>query len=281
MVCTTSSEGSAFSSDVLALRYQPSPRRPLPLRRNIAGRPVWEPPVLDYSDLIEKEYEQKRKAMLRYYRNDVAMATAWLDLHDEDSLLYMYADSVLDELSRASSDRDEVRVQFFAQLNREIAWSEYEVDDIVKYNDNDMNLQLERRLDGTYGVIRLFDGQEYEVEDYLEEIDPDSDPVSEVGGYVLTSSTDIGSGTSGRRDEDGAEQSPADTPTSTTEPIDQADDHILDSRSAVEELELAFLSPPTSTPHNPAPNTPPPSSIDESQDADEASTQMDLLSLWW
>ena len=73
----------------------PAPRCSLPQSRNIAGRPVWEPPVLDYEHLIGEEYEHKRKAILKYYRNDVAMTTDWLDTDTEYNLLLMYLRSML------------------------------------------------------------------------------------------------------------------------------------------------------------------------------------------
>ena len=41
------------------------PRQPFPEGRYPNGRPVWEPPILDYSKLIDDEYENKREAVLK------------------------------------------------------------------------------------------------------------------------------------------------------------------------------------------------------------------------
>lgn len=54
------------------------PRIPLPRQSNADGRPVWEPPIFDYTDLIGEEYDQKRKAV-QEYTNDVAKTTDFLD----------------------------------------------------------------------------------------------------------------------------------------------------------------------------------------------------------
>ena len=64
----------------IPIYYAPEPRRPLPQARNRAGRSVWEPPILDYSDLIGEEYEQKRKTLLKYFRDDVVKTTAYMDV---------------------------------------------------------------------------------------------------------------------------------------------------------------------------------------------------------
>ena len=67
-------------------------RPPLAESRNIDGRPVWEPPVLAYTELIDEDYDKKREAALRYTSNDVAKATVILDTVTELELLVMYHD---------------------------------------------------------------------------------------------------------------------------------------------------------------------------------------------
>lgn len=54
-------------------------RRALPENGNVEGRPVWEPPMLNYSHLIDEEYEQKRGAVLEYFSNDVTKTTSFMD----------------------------------------------------------------------------------------------------------------------------------------------------------------------------------------------------------
>lgn len=65
------------------------PRIPLPRQPNADGRPVWEPPIFDYTDLIGEEYDQKRKTV-QEYTNDVAKTTDFLDADIEVELLQMY-----------------------------------------------------------------------------------------------------------------------------------------------------------------------------------------------
>lgn len=49
--------------------------RDLPQTPNADGRPVWEPPVLNFTYLIGEEYEKKAEAVMKHYRNDAAKAT--------------------------------------------------------------------------------------------------------------------------------------------------------------------------------------------------------------
>lgn len=66
-------------------------RRGLPDAPNVDGRPIWEPPILDYSHLIDSEhgqpYTKQREAVLAFTGQDVARATAILDQHEESELL--------------------------------------------------------------------------------------------------------------------------------------------------------------------------------------------------
>ena len=63
----------------------------LPESRNVDGRPIWEPPILDYFHLIDTEhaqsYTKQREAVLAFTGQDVARATAILDQHEESELL--------------------------------------------------------------------------------------------------------------------------------------------------------------------------------------------------
>lgn len=282
MASTTSSGSSASSSDV-SYAYQPPSRRPLPLDRNLDGRPVWEPPILDYSDLIEEEYEQKRKAVLKYYRNDVVRATAFIDTDTETHLLEMYSRSVWEEMERPKAGVDIDIREFFYHLWDEIMRDMSEIMQGKGWEE----LMLEKRDNGTYKLLK-YDGCRawHEVSDYLQDIeqhrnDDDGDDEDDERSPE-TSSAGTQEAISEAEDEDGAETLSNDIPTTAAETTNQSDEHILDALSAVEELELAFLSTPTSTtPQNPAPNMPPRSSIDDRQDADETATQMDLLTLWW
>lgn len=65
--------------------------RSLPDARNVDGRPIWEPPILDYSHLIDTEhgqpYTKQREAVLVFTGQDVVRATAILDQHEESELL--------------------------------------------------------------------------------------------------------------------------------------------------------------------------------------------------
>lgn len=70
-------------------------REPLPDTLNRDGRSVWEPPIIDYSDVIGDEYEEKRKAVLRTTRGNVEKATENLDKEAEWRLLDRYLDYVM------------------------------------------------------------------------------------------------------------------------------------------------------------------------------------------
>lgn len=51
------------------------------------NRPVWEPPTLDYSRLIDKELcEKHRKALLERFNNDVERVMRQIDLETETNL---------------------------------------------------------------------------------------------------------------------------------------------------------------------------------------------------
>lgn len=62
----------------------------LPESRNCDGRPVWEPPELDYSKWIDNEHEQKREAVLKYIGNNIAKTTDFKDLRTGVEVLREY-----------------------------------------------------------------------------------------------------------------------------------------------------------------------------------------------
>lgn len=75
-------------ASVMAARGQLTHYR---LARNCGGRPVREPPILDYSQCIGEEYEKKKEAMLKYLDNDAGeRMTAVMDLDTEFDLLHEY-----------------------------------------------------------------------------------------------------------------------------------------------------------------------------------------------
>lgn len=64
----------------------------LPQGPNVAGRPVWEPPILDYSQSIDEDYEKKHEAVLKHTGGDMVRITNYMGKDTEYDLLEMYAD---------------------------------------------------------------------------------------------------------------------------------------------------------------------------------------------
>ena len=62
----------------------------LPSTGDVEGRPIWEPPIFNYSELIGEKYDDKRKALLKHYYGDRAKTTEYLDVEDECRLLSIY-----------------------------------------------------------------------------------------------------------------------------------------------------------------------------------------------
>lgn len=66
-------------------------RAPWPEGRDRNGRPVWEPPILDYSRYIDQEdYDNQRKVVLKRYEGDVVQTTKFLDAHLDFRILNDY-----------------------------------------------------------------------------------------------------------------------------------------------------------------------------------------------
>lgn len=104
----------------------------LPDSKNADGRPVWEPPIFAYDELIREEYDQKRKAYLKYTNNNVVKTTEMLDTSIELDLLYMYVDWIHDNNDYESD-------AFFQALRKELwtdecavrdEWSKFKLDEI-------------------------------------------------------------------------------------------------------------------------------------------------------
>lgn len=95
---------------------------PLPLaRRKSDNRPVYEPPIFDYTWAIDLEdYEKQREALLAHYNNDVVKVTTFMDLHTEWRLLEQHRYWAYEEASMAGNDMDEEKVGFFDTLEEEL-----------------------------------------------------------------------------------------------------------------------------------------------------------------
>lgn len=78
----------------------------MPSSPNPGGRPVWEPLIFDYSDLISDECLEKRKAILKYRNGDVAKTTKLLELKDELNLLCRYEDWAVTGSSGVNEDAE-------------------------------------------------------------------------------------------------------------------------------------------------------------------------------
>lgn len=76
--------------------------RPLPGTKNLDGRPIWEPLLFCYDELIGEEYEQKRKAYLKYTGDDVVKTTAIMDIAVEFNLLNIYCELIEENVARPS-----------------------------------------------------------------------------------------------------------------------------------------------------------------------------------
>lgn len=82
-------------------------------------KPVWEPPVLDYTNLMGDEYDKRREALLRHYKGDVVKTTKYLDTHKETLMLVRYRVWIGKELEGDWMAKDQPRALFFEQLLEE------------------------------------------------------------------------------------------------------------------------------------------------------------------
>mgnify|MGYP003308253267 CR=1 FL=1 len=192
----------------------PAARRPLPQGLNIDGRPVWESPILDYHDLIGEEYEKKREAVLKYFRGDVAKATAFMDDITEYNLILMHSCSVDQDMYRAQAEEDGEMAAFFQHLRQELF-----VDRADLIGTGYYEFTLKRRVDGTYRVMKnVFHRgymRTYEVTDYLQPLRPILNDEFEAEG--ISSGEDSRSDTSMSSHECGVEILPDGMQNTTTE----------------------------------------------------------------
>lgn len=121
--------------------------RELSIPRNCDGRPVWEPPILDYSEWIGEKYEKKREAMLKWTNGDVARTTDIMDVDTEFDLLWEYKGWAEDH---AHSAVDSESRKFFEGLGLEVGrdchvvWREW--------RGLGGGVYFKRNEDGTYTV---------------------------------------------------------------------------------------------------------------------------------
>lgn len=127
----------------------------LPDVPNIDGRPIWEPPIFDYSDLIGEEYEKKREAAWKYTGGDVVKTTAIMDLTTEHALIVDYSRWSNSNRDGANTPSD----QFFAALTRELSVDSNEISDAPRDDNGDRlhEIEFEKLEDGTYLAMSRYD----------------------------------------------------------------------------------------------------------------------------
>ena len=82
-------------------------RTPLPEGKQSNGRPVWEPPALDYSSYIDPEDHAKQgKTFLEQYRGDIAKTTRFMDIQTDFHILTDYKEWAVQELRVARNKKD-------------------------------------------------------------------------------------------------------------------------------------------------------------------------------
>ena len=118
--------------------------RALSAARNCDGRPVLEPPIFDYSQWIGEEYEQKRKALMKYVGDDVAKTTRFMDLDTETGLLIEYRNWTENSFKSAS---DAENMRFFRGLWKEMRSDENDV--LIQWCDQPV-VYFKKNEDGTY-----------------------------------------------------------------------------------------------------------------------------------
>ena len=119
----------------------------LPDGRNVDGRPVWEPPIFDYSQWIEDEYEKKREAMLEFMEGNRAATTDMMDIDTELELSIQYWCWAADNGRAAEDDRCR---SFFEGLAHELG---EEYDQIYREWRDEGAAFFDRGPDGTYVVF--------------------------------------------------------------------------------------------------------------------------------
>lgn len=123
---------------------------------NVDGRPIWEPPIFDYSDLIGEEYEKKREAAWKYTVGDVVKTTAIMDLTTEHSLIVDYSRWSNSNQENAANAQSE---QFYAALTLELSEDSGELFHESRNVDGTRlyEIKFEKLEDGTYLAMSLYD----------------------------------------------------------------------------------------------------------------------------
>lgn len=93
------------------------------------GRPLWEPPVLRYHELIGEEYEQRRKSYLKYTNDDVVRTTEMMGASIEFDLLQLYLDWADHNVEDALGCHDDKGEAFLQALTRDIFTGPNDVSD--------------------------------------------------------------------------------------------------------------------------------------------------------
>ena len=138
---STSSEYSGSGDDLRS-----APRQPLPVEKNIDGRPIWEPPIFDYSHLIGQEYEKQREAVLKYTRSDVARTTGIMDAYAEMESDKMYERWLLENVDDCTLEAGALR--FYRGLLEELKFDSME----AEHEFTRHRVSLKKNEDGKYRV---------------------------------------------------------------------------------------------------------------------------------
>lgn len=89
--------------------------------RNFDGRPIWEPPILNYSHLIDtptsQSYTKRREAVLAYTYGDVDVTTSIMDEYTESELLTDYIEWAKSNVDAAEDDQ---AIMFFETLRDDL-----------------------------------------------------------------------------------------------------------------------------------------------------------------
>lgn len=127
--------------------------QPLPITPRPDGRPVWEPPILDYLELIGEEYEKKREAVMKYTSDDVVWTTKLMDIYTEDQLLWKYFRWVDEEVRKAVEAGVETQ-HFLVSLKEDVLYDGEVVEDEWK-GKGGMSF-IRSLVDGKWIAVELF-----------------------------------------------------------------------------------------------------------------------------
>lgn len=111
------SRNSSSSESSIQSYARGTPHR-LPDGRNCDKRPVWEPPIFDYSDFIGEVFEEKREAVVKFTNDDVVKTTEIMDKMLDRMLMGTYR-VWLDDTCHAMEDPE--CKSFFGSLYEEVS----------------------------------------------------------------------------------------------------------------------------------------------------------------